>query len=162
MDAKDIAEELQDLVVEQADSVESPEPPPEKMLTASQVNELVKRAKRKGEQKMQEQLEATRAELLHDFFLEETKDMNQHQALRKHPEYALKNAKKYFELSPMQEDIILKHMYPITYKMPKYKESWIVDIIDDYCSLYERTYSINNELRTAYTFLFIFLTIRFK
>ena len=63
MDAKDIAEELQDLVVEQADSVESPEPPPEKMLTASQVNELVKRAKRKGEQKMQEQLEATRAEL---------------------------------------------------------------------------------------------------
>ena len=26
----------------------------------------------------------------------ETKDMNQHQALRKHPEYALKNAKKYF------------------------------------------------------------------
>lgn len=46
--------------------------------------------------------------------------------------------------------------------MPKYKESWIVDIIDDYCSLYERTYSVNNELRTAYTFLFIFLTIRFK
>ena len=39
--------------------------------------------------------EATRAALLHDFFLEETKDMNQHQALRKHPEYALKNAKKY-------------------------------------------------------------------
>mgnify|MGYP000010796892 FL=1 len=106
--------------------------------------------------------EATRAALLHDFFLEETKDMNQHQALRKHPEYALKNAKKYFELSHMQEDIILKHMYPITKKMPKYKESWIVDIIDDYCSLYERTYSINNELRTAYTFLFIFLTIRFK
>lgn len=43
--------------------------------------------------------EATRAALLHDFFLEETKDMNQHQALRKHPEYALKNAKKYLNLA---------------------------------------------------------------
>lgn len=63
MDAKDIAEELQDLVVEHADSQESPDSPPEKMLTASQVNELVKRAKRKGEQKMQEQLDATRQEL---------------------------------------------------------------------------------------------------
>lgn len=63
MDAKDIAEELQDLVVEQGDSKESSETPSEKMLTASQVNELVKRAKRKGEQKMQEQLDATRAEL---------------------------------------------------------------------------------------------------
>ena len=63
MDAKDIADELQDLVVEPEDSVESKESPPEKMLTASQVNELVKRAKRKGEQKMQEQLDATRQEL---------------------------------------------------------------------------------------------------
>lgn len=63
MDAKDIAEELQDLVVGQEESQDSTESPPEKMLTASQVNELVKRAKRKGEQKMQEQLDATRQEL---------------------------------------------------------------------------------------------------
>ena len=63
MDAKDIAEELQDLVVEQSDSQESPESPPEKMLTASQVNALVQKAKRKGEQKMQEQLDAAKAEL---------------------------------------------------------------------------------------------------
>jgi hypothetical protein len=63
MDAKDIAEDLQDLVVEQDEPQGSTESPPEKMLTASQVNELVKRAKRKGEQKMQEQLDATRQEL---------------------------------------------------------------------------------------------------
>lgn len=63
MDAKDIAEELQDLVVEQGEPEGSPESPPEKMLTASQVNALVQKAKRKGEQKMQEQLDATRQEL---------------------------------------------------------------------------------------------------
>lgn len=63
MDAKDIAEDLQDLVVGQEESKDSTESPPEKMLTASQVNELVKRAKRKGEQKMQEQLDAAKAEI---------------------------------------------------------------------------------------------------
>jgi hypothetical protein len=63
MDAKDIAEELQDLVVEPEDVNKSEETPPEKMLPASRVNELVKKAKLKGEQKMQEQLDATRQEL---------------------------------------------------------------------------------------------------
>ena len=64
MDAKDIAEELQDtVVVEPEDSQESKESHPEKMLTASQVNVLIQKAKRKGEQKMQEQLEAARQEI---------------------------------------------------------------------------------------------------
>lgn len=63
MDAKDIAEDLQDLVVGQEEPEGSPESPPEKMLTASQVNALVQKAKRKGEQKMQEQLDAAKAEI---------------------------------------------------------------------------------------------------
>ncbi len=63
MDAKDIAEELQDLVVEPADLKESSDSPPEKMLPASQVNELIKKAKRKGEQKMQEQLDAAKQQI---------------------------------------------------------------------------------------------------
>lgn len=65
MDANGIAEELQDTNLgtdEEATDVES-SPVPEKMLTASQVNELVKRAKRKGEQKMQEQLDAARKQI---------------------------------------------------------------------------------------------------
>ena len=37
--------------------------PPEKMLPASQVNELIKKAKRKGEQKMQEQLDAAKQQI---------------------------------------------------------------------------------------------------
>ena len=106
--------------------------------------------------------EATKAALLHDFFTDETETLHPLKALRKHPEYALENAKKHFNLTELQEDIIVKHMYPITKKMPKYKESWIVDIVDDICSLYERTYSINNELKTASTFLFIFLNIKFR
>lgn len=63
MDAKDIAEELQDtnLAEELAEQAETSTP--EKMLPASQVNELVKKAKRKGEQKMQEQLDAANQQI---------------------------------------------------------------------------------------------------
>lgn len=107
-------------------------------------------------------VESTRAALLHDFFTDETSEMKTKKALREHPKIALENSKKYFELSDMQEDIILKHMYPITTKMPKYKESWIVDVVDDVASLYERTYSINDKLKTARNFIFIMLLIRFR
>jgi vacuolar-type H+-ATPase subunit I/STV1 len=65
MDAKDIAEDLlQDADVGEEDVSKDAEPsPPEKMLPASQVNELIKKAKRKGEQKMQEQLDAAKQQI---------------------------------------------------------------------------------------------------
>ena len=107
-------------------------------------------------------VDATRAALLHDFFSDETESMKTKKALKEHPRIALENSKKYYELNKMQEDIILKHMYPVTTKMPTYKESWIVDIVDDVASLYERTYSVNKQFKTAVRFLFIMLLIKFK
>lgn len=65
MDAKDIAEDvLQDTNVGDEDVLNHTESaPPEKMLPASQVTELIKKAKRKGEQKMQEQLDAAKQQI---------------------------------------------------------------------------------------------------
>ena len=65
MDAKDIAEDLlQDTDVGEEEVLKDTETaPPEKMLPASQVNELIKKAKRKGEQKMQEQLDAAKQQI---------------------------------------------------------------------------------------------------
>jgi len=64
MDAKDIADELQDANVGEAEvSQEAEAAPPEKMLPVSRVNELVKKAKRDGERKMQEQLDAANQQL---------------------------------------------------------------------------------------------------
>lgn len=65
MDAKDIAEDLlQDADVGEEEVLKDTEAaPPEKMLPASQVNELIKKAKRKGEQKMQEQLDAAKQQI---------------------------------------------------------------------------------------------------
>ena len=99
--------------------------------------------------------ETTEAALLHDFFLDEVENKNQIAKLRQHPRCALDNAKKYFELTEKQEDIILTHMFPVTFTPPKYLESWIVDIIDDAASIYERGKTTQQHLQTALTFLFI-------
>ena len=46
-------------------------------------------------------------------------------------------------------------MLPVTFTPPKYLESWLVDIIDDFAAVYERTYTTKNELSAATTFLFL-------
>lgn len=101
---------------------------------------------------------ATKGALLHDFFIDEVSSMDGVSRLRKHPTYALINAKKYYDLSPMEEDIIKTHMFPVTFRPPKYLESWLVDIIDDIASIYERSYSIKNELATTMGVLAIMIT----
>ena len=64
MDAKDIAEKLQDTNVDVTeDAKASDDTPPEKMLSVSRVNELVKKAKRDGERKMAEQLDAAKQQI---------------------------------------------------------------------------------------------------
>lgn len=101
--------------------------------------------------------ETTRAALLHDFFLDETEVDSGVGALRNHPTYALENARKYYDLSPLQEDIIKTHMFPVTFTPPKYIESWIVDIIDDVAGIYERYKSSYREIQTTMSFLLIFV-----
>ena len=59
----------------------------------------------------------TRAALLHDFYTDEdTKKYNAKETLKAHPEIALENAKTYFDLDKVQENIIETHMFPITKK----------------------------------------------
>ena len=98
---------------------------------------------------------ATEAAMLHDFFIDEVKHENGIVRLRKHPEYAVTNAKKYFNIDKKQEDIIRTHMFPVTFTPPKYIESWLVDLLDDFAAIYERTYTTKNELKAATTFLFL-------
>lgn len=80
-----------------------------------------------------------RGGLLHDFFLYDwhntKKDQRPHGL--KHPKAALLNAKARFEINKVEEDIIVKHMWPLTFWAPKYKEAWIVSYIDTVCSLEE-------------------------
>ncbi|MDD3241828.1 MAG: HD domain-containing protein [Bacilli bacterium] len=103
----------------------------------------------------------TRAALLHDFFLEDNKNKTSKEKLknmRNHPKIAADNADKHFGISELERDIIETHMFPITFKAPKYVESWIVDLIDDGVSLYEKGCSLSREISTAAIFLMIYLS----
>lgn len=91
--------------------------------------------------------EATFAALLHDFFNKEVAKKNGYKRLTDHPNVALKNACKYFELTDLQKDIICKHMFPITLKIPKYKESILVSLIDKYSSINERMYTSIRDIK---------------
>lgn len=101
-----------------------------------------------------------RAALLHDFFLEDNQDATIKEKAKnmvKHPEYALRNAKKYFKLSKLEEDIIVSHMFPIGKHIPKYFESWMVDLVDDVAAVYEKTAIVRKQLSTATCFLVMFV-----
>ena len=84
-----------------------------------------------------------RAGLLHDLFLYDWHTAPKSETFfgmhgYTHPTTALENAQKYFELSKLEEDIILKHMWPLTLRqIPKYKESILVSLIDKYTSTKE-------------------------
>ncbi len=84
-----------------------------------------------------------RAGLLHDLFLYDWhKVMEKKPLFQKHgfthPKAALDNAVKYFNLNDIEKDIIEKHMWPLTLrKVPKYRESIIVTMVDKYCSTRE-------------------------
>ena len=87
-----------------------------------------------------------RAAMLHDLFLY---DWRKKQDGRKglhaftHPKTAYENASSLFLLNEKEKDIILKHMWPLTlFSIPKYKESFVLTIVDKYCALYEAVYEI--------------------
>ncbi|NLI92526.1 MAG: HD family phosphohydrolase [Peptococcaceae bacterium] len=82
---------------------------------------------------------AARGGLLHDFFLYDWHTTKTDKGLHgfTHPYTALENANKLFYLSDLEKDIIIKHMWPLTVKPPKYLESLIVSIADKYCAVKE-------------------------
>ena len=101
---------------------------------------------------------ATKAAMLHDFFTDELDNEKSKLArYHDHPAIAAANAKKYFDITPMEEDIIIRHMFPITFTPPRYLESWIVDIVDDVVSVYERCYSTQKDVKSMANVLTLFI-----
>lgn len=93
---------------------------------------------------------AARGGLLHDFFLYDWHKEIPYKGLHglKHPYVALENANKYFQLNKMEQDIISKHMWPLTIVPPRYLETLIVNIIDKYCAFME-TFNIGKRRSMA-------------
>ena len=80
-----------------------------------------------------------RAGLLHDLFYYDWRvtkfEAGSHAYV--HPRIALQNAKKLTSISDKEADIIVKHMFGATIALPKYRESWIVSIVDDFAAVNE-------------------------
>ena len=76
-----------------------------------------------------------RGALLHDYFLYDwhTVKLDKLHGFA-HPKIALENARKEFDLTPIEENIIVRHMFPLTPVPPKYRESLLVTIADKHCA----------------------------
>ena len=81
-----------------------------------------------------------RGALLHDYFLYDWHDSD-NAAHRwhgfTHPSTALRNAQEDFELTSLECDIIVHHMFPLVPFPPKCREAWIVCLADKICALKE-------------------------
>lgn len=82
---------------------------------------------------------AARGALLHDLYLYDWHVPGSCVGLHgfSHPTTALRNARRHFRLNPREEDIIRKHMWPMTVVPPLHRESLVVCLVDKYCALIE-------------------------
>ena len=100
-------------------------------------------------------ISATRAALLHDYFT--VSDFNGTKGIKKgieHPSIAYKNAKKEFEINEIEKNAITSHMFPLGLKVPKYKESWVLTIVDKSVATYEYAkFKLKNSLTLYSLFL---------
>ena len=106
--------------------------------------------------------ETTRAALLHDFYSNKEMDnLTSFEKLSAHPDLALKNAKKYYNINLIQEDIIKNHMYPATKEIPKTKEGIIVSLTDKMVAIYEMLhYKFSMQLSILLIFAFNLINIQ--
>ncbi len=88
--------------------------------------------------------DCVRGALLHDLFLYNwrTEQMTPGKHVNVHPQEALKNAKMITDVSPIMEDVIVNHMWPLGNSKPQSKEAWIVQASDKLCAVMEVTYQM--------------------
>ena len=80
----------------------------------------------------------TRGALLHDYFLYDWHESG-HGRLHGiyHPGIALRNARREFALDDVEENVILRHMFPLGLIPPGSREGWLVCISDKFCAVCE-------------------------
>lgn len=107
-----------------------------------------------------------RAAMLHDLFLYDWRKDYRDVELPGlhafvHPKIALKNALEIFDLNSLEQDIIVKHMWPVTLALPKYKETYIVTLMDKYSALKESRLYFQSQLKKnkVYKYAYIFLSL---
>lgn len=78
--------------------------------------------------------------MLHDYYLYDIGESgySDYQHGTKHPQTALDNAMKEFDLNWKEQNIIRSHMWPLTlFHVPRSKEAWIISMADKFCAAHE-------------------------
>ena len=84
--------------------------------------------------------ELVRGAFLHDFYLYDWHKNGFPGRLHgfRHPAIALKNALQRYSLTPIEQNIILSHMWPLTlFSVPRSRAAFLVCLSDKICSAYE-------------------------
>ena len=109
-----------------------------------------------------------RGAMLHDLFLYDWRNSKKQLNLDRyhafvHPKIALENASKLYNLNDKEKDIIVKHMWPVTLALPKYKETYIITLVDKYSALQESAQYYRNriESKKLFRYAYIFLGLIF-
>lgn len=104
----------------------------------------------------------TRASLLHDFYNDsDLEGLSSYERLRAHPYVALYNAKMYFDINALESDMIVKHMFPHTHSLPKYKESYLLTITDKIVAVYEMSrFKLVLKLNLGLVVLYNFVNVK--
>ena len=87
-----------------------------------------------------------RGALLHDYFFYDWHVPDPRRRLHgfTHPKCALQNAMQDFELTKVEQNMILRHMFPLTPIPPVCLEGWVLCIADKFCSTLETAHFTQN------------------
>jgi uncharacterized protein len=79
-----------------------------------------------------DETDAARAGILHDYVTYDWHVPDPSHRLHgfRHPGFAVNNSWEITELSALEENMIRRHMWPLTVIPPKYKEAWALTLVD--------------------------------
>lgn len=104
---------------------------------------------------------ATRASLLHDFYLYEWRTNKERWHGFKHPYIALKNAEEEFNLNRKEKNMIKTHMWPLTTIPPSSLEGLVLTLVDKYSATKEIMSYIKKRTKESKPFRYAYLLVLF-
>ena len=111
-------------------------------------------------------ISTARAAMLHDLFLYDWRQKYVESKIHglhafAHPKIALRNALMLFNLNELEQEIIVKHMWPVTIAFPKHKETYIVTFMDKYSAIKETYMYMKSKIKrnSFYRYAYIFLSL---
>lgn len=106
---------------------------------------------------------AARAGLFHDLFFY---DRHEHERVKGegwhgvgHPKIAFFNACDLFPISQLEGDMIVNHMWPLSPRLPAYRETYVITLVDKFCAVAEFTAHMMSVSRTKWRLACVFASM---